>query len=250
MMGILPQRRLRFIVLATLFTTVFIYIFHHGNDSSVTWHASISSPATLAAEPVQPPLKGSTIGFNTFTEDAEISVIHEGPPSAGPTISKEPSAIQPDTSNPPPLPPLPLLPLQPDIATKTIEDTPGTLASTPKNECVKYEVLQRQRQKPLSEGWRQFPYSRPDPECRTFHLPAMEDLMEKMKRRIKDPDLFRLFENSYPNTLDTMIKWRGYAKVKDEVTGNETITDEELTYVITGDVSRFLNRLFVFHFFY
>jgi uncharacterized protein len=67
----------------------------------------------------------------------------------------------------------------------------------------------------------------------------MEKLIEKMKPKIKDPDLFRLFENSYPNTLDTMIKWRGYAKKLDSITGNETTTDEELTYVITGDVCLF-----------
>jgi meiotically up-regulated gene 157 (Mug157) protein len=64
----------------------------------------------------------------------------------------------------------------------------------------------------------------------------MEDLIARMKKVIRDPDLFRLFENSYPNTLDTMIKWRGYAKVKNETTGEETETDEELTYVITGDI--------------
>jgi meiotically up-regulated gene 157 (Mug157) protein len=64
----------------------------------------------------------------------------------------------------------------------------------------------------------------------------MEQLIEKMRGVIKDPDLFRLFENSYPNTLDTMIKWRGYAERIDEETGNATTTDEELTYVITGDV--------------
>lgn len=64
----------------------------------------------------------------------------------------------------------------------------------------------------------------------------MEKLIERMNQTIKDPDLFRLFENSYPNTLDTMIKWRGYAKRVDPVTKNETTTDEELTYVITGDI--------------
>jgi len=107
---------------------------------------------------------------------------------------------------------------------------------SPAAECMGYESLQRSRQKPWSEGSRQFPYSRPAPECRTFNLPAMEKLIEKMKGIIKDPDLFRLFENSYPNTLDTMIKWRGYAKEvgEDGVEGN--VTDEELTYVITGDV--------------
>lgn len=63
----------------------------------------------------------------------------------------------------------------------------------------------------------------------------METLIEKMKGVIKDPDLFRLFENTYPNTLDTMIKWRGYAAVVG-ADGEKEMTDEELTYVITGDV--------------
>ncbi|KAK0104550.1 hypothetical protein ONS95_004838 [Cadophora gregata] len=107
---------------------------------------------------------------------------------------------------------------------------------SPAAECMGYESLQRSRKKPWSGGSRQFPYSRPAPECRTFNLPAMEQLIEKMRGVIKDPDLFRLFENTYPNTLDTMIKWRGYAKDigEDGVEGN--VTDEELTYVITGDI--------------
>jgi meiotically up-regulated gene 157 (Mug157) protein len=109
-------------------------------------------------------------------------------------------------------------------------------ASEPTVECLDFETLQRQKPGPLSEGRRQFPYVRPPAPCRKFRLPALEKLIERMKNVIRDPDLFRLFENSYPNTLDTMVKWRGYATKKDELTGEETTTDEELTYVITGDI--------------
>lgn len=108
--------------------------------------------------------------------------------------------------------------------------------TTPAVECVSFEDLQRKRPGPLSEGKRKFPYVRPPPECRKFRLPALEALIERMKKVIRDPDLFRLFENSYPNTLDTMIKWRGYANKTDTATGEQVVTDEELTYVITGDI--------------
>ncbi|CAK7211258.1 hypothetical protein SBRCBS47491_001061 [Sporothrix bragantina] len=57
-----------------------------------------------------------------------------------------------------------------------------------------------------------------------------------MRTTIHDPDLFRLFENTYPNTLDTMIKWHGYANKTNETTMEDTMTDEELTYIITGDI--------------
>jgi hypothetical protein len=97
-------------------------------------------------------------------------------------------------------------------------DSESAPEATPSKKCLPYQTLQHMKQDPLSEGKRQFPYSRPDPECRTFQLPSMEKLIERMRGVIKDPDLFRLFENSFPNTLDTMIKWRGYAR------GGETYT--------------------------
>ncbi|CAG8977900.1 hypothetical protein HYALB_00001777 [Hymenoscyphus albidus] len=105
-----------------------------------------------------------------------------------------------------------------------------------KEDCISYEALQQQKQSPLSEGKRKFPYSRPEPGCRTFNLPSLEDLLQRMKGVIKDPDLYRLFENSFPNTLDTTIKWRGFAAIEDPVTKNMTSTDEELAFVITGDI--------------
>ncbi|TVY46350.1 Meiotically up-regulated protein 157 protein [Lachnellula occidentalis] len=109
---------------------------------------------------------------------------------------------------------------------------------TPTKQCLHYEKLQQLRQEPLSEGKRKFPYSRPDPECRTFQLPSLEKVIERMKGVIKDPDLFRLFENSYPNTLDTTIKSRSYANATDSTTGAilPEVTDEELAFVITGDI--------------
>lgn len=126
---------------------------------------------------------------------------------------------------------------EPLIATTTTEATETAEATpTPTGRCLDFKTLQEQKPGPLSEGRRQFPYVRPPPECRKFSLPALEDMIERMKKVIRDPDLFRLFENSYPNTLDTMIKWRGFATKKDETTGEETETDEELTYVITGDI--------------
>ncbi|KAK3497006.1 DUF1237-domain-containing protein [Neurospora hispaniola] len=148
-----------------------------------------------------------------------------------------------------------------------IDQGVGTGAIQAGDECVSFEQLQRMKPGPLSAGKRQFPYVRPPPHCRTFQLPALEKLIERMRTVIKDPDLFRLFENSYPNTLDTMIKWHGYARnsspwdtnnggtpkslasfsaTPDEARGPKEDeekeeeyspeTDEELTYIITGDI--------------
>ncbi|TLD03575.1 uncharacterized protein PgNI_11731 [Pyricularia grisea] len=117
--------------------------------------------------------------------------------------------------------------------------------------CPRFEELLSLRPAPFSKGKRKFPLVRPSPECRTFRLPSLEALLERMKGVIKDPDLYRLFENSYPNTLDTMIKWKGYARQpaappamaggaeqQQPEVGSQLgpETDEELTYVITGDI--------------
>ena len=54
-----------------------------------------------------------------------------------------------------------------------------------------------------------------------------------MRTKILDPDLFRLFENALPNTLDTAVKWKGFAW-DNGTKGQET--DEDLAFVITGDM--------------
>ncbi|KAF1998406.1 glycoside hydrolase family 125 protein [Amniculicola lignicola CBS 123094] len=95
-------------------------------------------------------------------------------------------------------------------------------------QCPDYLDYSQQRHEPLSSGKYQLSYQRPPEECRTFISPGVEDTVRQMESVIKDPDLYRLFQNAYPNTLDTAIKWKGYAANNPE---------EELTFVITGDIN-------------
>jgi hypothetical protein len=209
----MSRLRLRFVGIAVLLVVAAAFFFWR-DDAHVTW-SSFPSPAedpSLKKDAVeqQLPLKVSTAGTSPISKPTKTSEL----PTDLPALPKPETTRWQDSESP--------------------AATPSP--SAPPKPCLNFMELQREKQKPWSTGWRRFAYNRPGPECRTFNLPAMEKLIEKMKGVIKDPDLFRLFENSYPNTLDTMIKWRGYANIGDPATGNETVTDEELTYVITGDV--------------
>lgn len=93
--------------------------------------------------------------------------------------------------------------------------------------CPDYSDYSQQYHGPFSSGSYNLSYMRPDPACRTFNSSDINNVVAHMKSVIRDPDLYRLFQNAYPNTLDTAIKWKGFASE----------TDEELTFVITGDIN-------------
>ena len=104
--------------------------------------------------------------------------------------------------------------------------------------CPRYDDYARLRDHPpFSEGRFRLPYQRPVKECRKFSVPLVEETIERLRGKITDPDLFRLFENAYPNTLDTAVLWTGFAWENWE---NETehgrSTEEDLAFVITGDM--------------
>ncbi|KAK3942910.1 hypothetical protein QBC46DRAFT_283123 [Diplogelasinospora grovesii] len=94
--------------------------------------------------------------------------------------------------------------------------------------CPDYSSYSQQNHTPYSTGRYQLSYQRPIPACRTFNSTDVESLITQYQSVISDPDLYRLFQNSFPNTLDTAIKWIGYA-------ANNSA--EELTFVITGDIN-------------
>lgn len=82
---------------------------------------------------------------------------------------------------------------------------------------------------PLSTGTARLPFQRPAPECRLFKSESVEKLIEEMKEKLIDPDLARIFENAYPNTLDTTVRWhRG---------GKRWGPGEYQTFVVTGDIN-------------
>ncbi len=70
----------------------------------------------------------------------------------------------------------------------------------------------------------QFESKRPRPEDRRFRSGAVESKILEVKSAIADRELAWLFENCYPNTLDTTV---------DFTTDNNRIPD---TFVITGDI--------------
>jgi meiotically up-regulated gene 157 (Mug157) protein len=48
---------------------------------------------------------------------------------------------------------------------------------------------------------------RPSRHCRTFESDLVEKVIDDMNERITDKDLARIFENAFPNTLDTTVRW-------------------------------------------
>ncbi|PNS15674.1 Meiotically up-regulated protein 157 protein [Sphaceloma murrayae] len=95
------------------------------------------------------------------------------------------------------------------------------------SQCPDYSQYSRQHHAPFSSGVYNLSSQRPDIPCRTYSIPEVEVVINATKTEIADPDLSRLFENAYPNTLDTTIRWKGQSAT----------TGEELTFVITGDIN-------------
>jgi meiotically up-regulated gene 157 (Mug157) protein len=98
-----------------------------------------------------------------------------------------------------------------------------TVVTSVQADCPVYTDYAQKPHDPVSNGTLKLPYMRPEPACRTFNSSSVEKVIADMKSRMKDPDLARLFENTFPNTLDTTVKYF-----------NAT---ENLAFIITGDIT-------------
>ncbi len=70
----------------------------------------------------------------------------------------------------------------------------------------------------------QFVSNRPETAKRTFTSEAVEKLIAEVKAKIADKEVAWMFENCYPNTLDTTVDY-------------ELIDGKPDTFIITGDIN-------------
>lgn len=68
-----------------------------------------------------------------------------------------------------------------------------------------------------------FPTVRVSSDKRHFSSKAIEEAIKEFQKNVKDPELGWLFNNCFPNTLDTTVY-------------DESTASRKLTYVITGDI--------------
>ncbi|KHN93971.1 DUF1237 domain protein [Metarhizium album ARSEF 1941] len=95
-------------------------------------------------------------------------------------------------------------------------------ARTPAS-CPDYADYSREPHAPFTEGPLNLPFMRPIEACRTFTSPVVEKVIREMKSRIRDADLARLFENTFPSTLDTTVKYFD--------------PEANLAFIVTGDIT-------------
>lgn len=95
--------------------------------------------------------------------------------------------------------------------------------------------------KPLSKGPLTLPYQRPHPNCRKFTSPAVEEVIDDLFHRFKDPDLAQIFRNAFPNTLDTTVLWHVDGNVT-HAPQSRLVRDKDKwrgaqSFIVTGDIN-------------
>lgn len=84
------------------------------------------------------------------------------------------------------------------------------------------------------------PFQRPNKYCRTFESPLVEKVIEDLSKKLVDPDLARLFENAFPNTLDTTVRWHVDGTVKHTQSKQKWEADAwkgAQSFIVTGDIN-------------
>ncbi|CAK7274275.1 hypothetical protein SEPCBS57363_006080 [Sporothrix epigloea] len=118
--------------------------------------------------------------------------------------------------------------------------------------CPDYTLYSSYAHQPFSLGPLGLPFQRPHESCRTFYSDAIETVISNVTSRMKDLDLARLFENAFPSTTDTTVKFHtngtdnyaahnaASAKVKSAKKGTqgngEGKWEGAQSFIITGDI--------------
>ena len=97
---------------------------------------------------------------------------------------------------------------------------------------------------PYSDGPDKLPFQRPSTHCRTFESDLVEQIIEDMSKKMKDKDLARIFENAFPNTLDTTVRWHvdGTEKTENPLhfkypSAEQGKWEGAQSFIVTGDIN-------------
>ncbi|KAF1810488.1 hypothetical protein P152DRAFT_508771 [Eremomyces bilateralis CBS 781.70] len=106
--------------------------------------------------------------------------------------------------------------------------------------CPDYKQYSANPHPPFSTGPLQLPFQRPSTRCRTFQSTAVDEVIGSMVEKMVDKDLARIFENAFPNTLDTTIRWHdngAQPRPKERSTRQEHEWEGPQSFVVTGDIN-------------
>ncbi|KAI9837169.1 MAG: hypothetical protein M1837_003101, partial [Sclerophora amabilis] len=109
--------------------------------------------------------------------------------------------------------------------------------------CPDYKHYSVYPHRPFSEGPLELPYQRPSSHCRTFTSPLVEKIIDDFSSRMKDQDLARIFENAFPNTLDTTVRWhvdgteKGAKKHNFYGSKDTAKWSGPQSFIVTGDIN-------------
>jgi len=90
------------------------------------------------------------------------------------------------------------------------------------------------------------PFQRPSVQCRTFESDLVEKIISDMNTKMTDKDLARIFENAFPNTLDTTVRWHvdgSEPDVWDSISyrggslGDDGRWQGPQSFIVTGDIN-------------
>lgn len=95
--------------------------------------------------------------------------------------------------------------------------------------------------RPYSEGPMHLPFQRPHAYCRTFSSPNVDRVIKEVTGRMRDPDLARIFENAFPNTLDTTVRWHvdgvNTHATKTRLARDQGKWEGAQSFIVTGDIN-------------
>ncbi|RDW69705.1 hypothetical protein BP6252_08725 [Coleophoma cylindrospora] len=109
--------------------------------------------------------------------------------------------------------------------------------------CPDYKQYSAYLHRPLTEGYMSLPFQRPSIHCRTFTSPLVEQIINDVTAKMTDVDMARLFENAFPNTLDTTVRWHDdgkdnkHSELKARGAKGAGKWEGPQSFVVTGDIN-------------